>query len=458
MAVEPDPASIRDPGGCVFRDAGRILRAVYSRNTANYEAARDAGLYHDFVNRNWLLPLLEIDAESSPAGNGASYLLEHPRLPFVSYPYEWPFSLHKKAALLQLDLMLEALEQGFTLSDASAYNVQFYGCEPRFIDHLSFVRYQDGEIWNGHRQFCMQYLNPLIMWAKLGVAPNSWFRGSLDGIPPEHLSPLMRWRDLSSGTIIGHVLAQNAAQRRTGYGSPVAAKKRQLPRTSFKAMLVQLRDFISGLRYPGAATIWRGYDADNSYGDVAAETKRNFIRSFVTKTRPDLLIDLGCNSGEYSAVAIEAGARQVVGFDFDFGALERAIERSENDDLALLPLWLDATNPSPSQGWNQTERSGLDLRAKGDAVLGLALVHHLAIARNIPLKLVINWIMSLAPVGVIEFTPKSDAMVQMLLSHREDIFPDYCEEHFLEAVASHGQIVASERVAPLDRLLVWYAR
>ena len=112
------------------------------------------------------------------AGAAAVHLLEHPRVPFISYPYEWSASLLRKAALHHLDTQLEALERGFTLSDATAYNVQFVGPKPVFIDHLSFRPYRDGEIWAGHRQFCMQFLNPLIIWSRLGIAPNPWYRGN----------------------------------------------------------------------------------------------------------------------------------------------------------------------------------------------------------------------------------------------------------------------------------------
>src|SRR5690242_12504777 len=95
--------SFRDPGGQVFIDGERVLRAVYPSSREDYEAFRDSGLLDDFVARKWLLPSREVDRRSSEAGTGAELLLEHPRLPFVSYPYEWPFSLHKRAALLQVD-------------------------------------------------------------------------------------------------------------------------------------------------------------------------------------------------------------------------------------------------------------------------------------------------------------------------------------------------------------------
>ena len=205
------------------------------------------------IGQGRLVSSREVDPRSNPAGEGAAYLLEHERLPFVSYPYEWSFSQLRSAGLFQLDLLLDALEAGFTLSDATAYNIQFVGSEPRFIDHLSIQPYRDGAIWVGHRQFCMQFLNPLVLWSRLGVAPNAWFRGSLEGIAPEELAPLLRWRDKLSLTLASHVVAQAAAQRRTTAAPVAKGTPRALPRNAFKAMLLQLRSYIAGLRPPARA-------------------------------------------------------------------------------------------------------------------------------------------------------------------------------------------------------------
>jgi ribosomal protein L11 methylase PrmA len=455
-----DPGSFRDPAGRVFIDGERVLRAVYPLGSADYRAVRESHLLGRLIEKKWLLESSEIEPSSSAAGAGANFLLEHPRVPFVSYPYEWPFSLHKRAALLQLDLLLDALEEGFTLSDATAYNIQFIGSEPRFIDHLSLRPYLEGEIWAAHRQFCMQFLNPLVMWSRCGVAPNSWFRGSQEGIAPEDLAPLLRWRDRFSWTLFSHVVLQGAAQRKHQAGdlTTTARAAPKLSRNASKATLMGLRSFIAASDVPRHGTVWDRYDVDNSYGAKETEAKHAFVRKMVGAVRPKILFVLGCNTGEYSATSIAAGAQYVVGFDFDFGALERAVERSSKDKLPFLPLWLDATNPSPSQGWNQIERGGFAQRARGDAVLALAFIHHLAIAKNIPLGRAVDWIMSVAPAGIIEFPPKSDPMVQQLLSRRADIFPHYDEQHFLKEVRNHGHVVATETLSPGGRMLVWYDR
>jgi ribosomal protein L11 methylase PrmA len=385
-------------------------------------------------------------------------LLEHPRIPFISYPYEWSFSLHRQAALHHLEVHLAALEDNFTLSDSTAYNIQFQGTKPVFIDHLSLIPYRAGDVWMGHRQFCMQFLNPLIFWAILGVQPNHWFRGSLEGIAPEDASPLLSWRHNLSWTVLTHVTAQAALQRRSLRTGPSDRKpsERKLPKSALVGMLQGLRRYVEKLKLPGKATVWGDYAEHTNYAGDEQAAKHRFVADMVKVTRPSLLFDLGCNTGDYSLTALESGAKSVVGFDFDPEALERAYQRFASRGDPVLPLWLDAANPSPCQGWAQAERKGLAERAKADALVALAFIHHIAIGRNVPLEMAVDWIMSMAPTGVIEFPPKSDPMVQRLLAQREDIFPDYQLEAFLRYVEGRGRIRAQKQLSEGGRHLVWY--
>ncbi len=461
MNAIADAGSFRDPAGRVFVSEGRILRTVMPQSAAAYEGARDSGLLARLIGTGLMVGAEEVDpaalAQDAPA---PSYLLEHPRIPFVSYPYEWSFPLHKKAALHHLDVHLEALEAGFTLSDASAYNIQFVGTRPVFIDHLSLRRYQEGEIWAGHRQFCMQFLNPLLCRALLGIQPNAWFRGSLEGIAPEELAPLLKLRHKLSFTVATHVSAQAALQRASVRSGKTAGHLRsgRLPRHALVGMLGGLRRYIASLEPKAEASVWGNYAEDNSYADAEAAAKRRFVGEMVAATRPGLLLDLGCNSGDYSSAALEAGAGRVIGFDYDHGALERAFARFDAAGAEVLPLWLDAANPSPSQGWGQAERQGLAERARADALIALAFIHHIAIGRNVPLDMALDWLLAMAPVGVIEFPPKRDPMVQRLLGQRDDIFPDYDEASFLALLGARARLVRAEHLSEGGRLLVWYDR
>lgn len=456
-----EPGSFRDPGGRVFEAQDRILRAIMPSALDSFNRTLESGLYTRLVEEGRIVPFEDVtDIERSGGLANAAVILEHPRVPFISYPYEWSFSLHRAAALFHLDLHLDLLDSGFTLSDATAYNVQFDGPRPVFIDHLSIRPYSTGEIWAGHRQFCMQFLNPLLLWSALKVQPNHWFRGSLEGISPEDTAKLLPLRSKLSWTVLMHVAAQAAMQGRqvSNTGGSAVRREAKLPLEGLKGMLRGLRRKIAGLTPPAQATVWGDYAKRNSYANPEASAKAAFVAEMVSAVQPGLLFDLGCNSGDYSAVALDAGARKVIGFDFDHGALELAYSRATQENLDFLPLWLDAANPSPSQGWGQAERKGLADRANADAVVALAFIHHIAIGRNIPLDMAIGWIVDMAPTGIIEFPSKSDPMVQTLLAQREDIFATYEEATFARLLSERARIVKTARVCEIGRTLYWFDR
>lgn len=234
-------------------------------------------------------------------------------------------------------------------------------------------------------------------------------------------------------------------------------KSARLPKPAFVGLLSGLRHYIAGLQRPAERTVWSDYAQTASYGPDDEIAKRTFVGRMVGNVKPAMLFDLGCNTGYYSEVALAAGARYVVGFDFDQASLDLAYARFSLVRAPFLPLWMDAANPSPAQGWAQIERQGFGHRAHADALIALAFVHHLAIARNVPLAYVVDWLVGLAPVGIIEFPQKADPMVQQLLARRDDIFLDYSEDSFIAAVHHKCRVIDTCRLEN-GRLLVWYER
>jgi len=452
--------SFRDPGSQVYEQGDRILRWVGRYAAGSYEQVRDTGTLDRLIKKGFLVSAHECTEALLPQNADTAYVLEHKRIPFISYPYEWCFSLLKRAALFHLDLHLQAMEEGFTLSDATAYNVQFKGTQAIGIDHLSLKPYEDGEIWAGHRQFCMQFLNPLVLWSRKGIAPNSWFRGSLEGIAPEELAPLLSFKDKLNFVILSHIVAQSRLQQRSiaNHLHVEPGKRPKLSRTGMIGMLEGLRSFIENCQPPKKATVWGEYAQNTSYESEERSAKGRTIAAMTSAIRPKMFFDLGCNSGEYSEIALTNGAQRAVGFDFDFSALEAAVDRADDRNLDFLPLWLDAANPSPSQGWAQAERAGLNERSNADALIALAFIHHIAIGKNVPMDMAVDWIISLAPCGIIEFPPKSDPMVQRLLGNRDDIFPNYTEDNFIAAVAKRAKILDRNTISKSGRFLVTYDR
>lgn len=449
-------ASFRDPNGYVYQIEDRIYRTVMPVAQNEFDFVRSTGLITKLIAEKKLLPETLIEShllkDISP---DIKCVLEHPKLPFISYPYEWTFSALKSAALLHIDIHLQALEHGVTLSDASAFNIQFQGSKPVFIDHLSFRKYQEGEIWNGHRQFCEQFLNPLLLQSYCHMPYNVWYRSALEGISADQLVPLLPFYRKCFPNIFLHVVMQSSLQKTSTKQAVKTIKKIHLPLSAFKKLLSSLRRWIEKLQLNNnEKSSWQDYSSDY----LPLPKKIAFVKEFIETTRPRLLWDMGCNTGFYSKLALQTGAKKVIGFDADQGAVEKAFSMAVQEQLNFLPLLMDLANPSPDQGWQNAERMGMMTRAPADALLALAVTHHLAITRNIPLSSIIDCLLNLAPEGLIEFVPKHDPQLQRLLSLRKDIFEDYSEEIFLNAIQQKATIVKKEIVSDSERLMVWYKR
>ena len=461
MTITREAASFRDSAGHVFHCDGRILRTIAPSAADDFRVLHDSGLLASLEKRGWLIESREVSALTLNVDD-AALVVEHPVLPFISYPYEWCFGALKAAALLTLDLHLAALDQDATLIDASAFNVQFRGARPLFIDLLSLRRYRDGEFWRAQSQFCANFLSPLLLSAR-GIAPNAWLRGSMEGIEATSVLAALPWYWKLRWTILSNLVLPTQLQKRLGgLGAEIRADHaiaKPFPKIAYVSMLQQLRGFIQGLRGKNLTTLWRDYEHHQSYSATAQNMRDRIVEEFSGRTRPAVLWDIGCNTGQFALLALRAGAKRAIGFDFDTGAVEIAFRRAQEAGADFLPLVLDATNPSPDQGWQQLERKGLKARRNADVLLAMAVLHHLVIGRNVPLADAVGWLVSLAPSGLIEFVPRGDPMVQRMIALRRDqIFSDYEEAAFAAHLSRHAQIVARHELSSGGRCVFEYRR
>lgn len=456
--------SFRDPAGAIYEDNGRVYRFVSEFGRQQYEFIVQQKIIENAVAAGYLIPTRELPQDSWPIeGEGSAYVLEHRQIPYISYPYEWSFQQLKDAALHHLDFQLFLLQRNFVLKDASSYNIQFIGAKPVFIDLLSLAPYKDGDYWFSHSQFCEQFLNPLLLRAVLGVTPNNWFRGRMEGIATADLARLIPFHKKFSWNIFTHVILQaRFEQSALDYQDQALAKTKKmkpLSKLAYEGIIRQMRDWINSLEPKNSGkTSWGDYACTNSYSNEESVKKQQFIADFVSVVKPDVLVDLGCNSGNYSLLAIENGAEYVIGFDFDQTSLDLAYNRAKKMDKPFLPLCLDASNPSPNQGWLQSERAGFAERTKSEALIALAFIHHLAIAKNSPLSQLIDWLIAIAPHGVIEFIPKDDPTIIKMLALREDIFMDYKQETFEKLLRVKAKIIKQQCISEAGRVLYWYER
>ncbi|MFL6244707.1 MAG: SAM-dependent methyltransferase [Thermoanaerobaculia bacterium] len=438
----------------MFKRDGKLFRQVNPSYSAHYDLLMRSGLYEALVRAGSLISHEEVQAEM-PAG--AYRILEPQTIPYVSYPYEWCFSQLKDAALLTLDIQLRSLSFGMVLKDASAYNVQFIGTRPVFIDTLSFETYQEGVPWVAYRQFCQHFLGPLALMAYRDVRLRQLLSRFIDGVPLDLVAELLPRRTRVRYGLFAHIHLHSRIQQRhrddAGAGAPLTIPR--LSKNRLIALMESLRATVQQCRLPERRTEWSDYYDHTNYPDEAMAAKEALVRRFVDETASPagLTHDIGANTGRFSHL-IAGPDRYVVSHDIDESAVERNYTDSKlRGTNAVLPLVLDLTNPSPAIGWALEERSSALERISGGTVVALALVHHLAISNNVPLPQLAALFARLAHTLIIEFVPKEDSQARRLLATRADIFPDYTLPAFEQAFSAFFDITHREPVPGTARTL-----
>ena len=356
---------------------------------------------------------------------------------------------------------LRGLAEDLTLKDASPYNVQWRGSQPVFIDIGSIERARAGEPWTAYRQFCMLYLYPLLLEAHRGVAFQPWLRGSVDGIPPLEFRRLFARRDSLRRGMLRHVFMHASLERRhAGSGSEV---RRELEAAGFDKRLVesnvaQMTKLVSRLHRQTQESAWQDYGQTCGYSDSETLAKEDFVRRAVGARRRSLVWDLGCNDGRYSRIASER-SEFTVAVDSDRAVVDglySALRRDNN--RSVLPLVVDLADPSPAVGWRNRERVTLAERGLPDVTLCLALVHHLSIGKNIPLRELVDWLRSLDCEVVVEFPSRTDPMVERLLAaKRADAHPDYDRETFDSLLRARFDVIDLLEL-PSETRTLYFAR
>lgn len=418
-------------------DEQSVVRLLDSRGLEDWRALAASPVLATAVADGRLIPTVEIEPPDGAAG-----ALEHPRLGFVTYPFEWTFSMLRDAALLQLDLLSESLDAGLTVKDATPYNVQFPAGRPQFIDIGSFARYRPGEAWLGYRQFCRQFLYPLLLEAWCGVPFQPWLRGDPEGPTSAQMWRLLPARRKATPAAVLHIgLQARAESRLKGQAVRGSLAEAGFSAEMIKANVAKLRSLIESLDWDGFSDGWVTYeDCDHVARD--RDRKSEFLRAALEEVRPGIVLDLGANDGHFSRIAADIGA-DAIAVDGDEGVLDR-LYRSLTPGTTITPVLADLANPSPAQGWAGVERPALFTRARPDLVIAYGLIHHLIYTASVPPAHVVEWLASFEVPVVVEFVAPDDPMVGRLTANKreDELHPDRDRSGFEGLVADRFRTVA----------------
>ena len=444
------PASYRDPSGFVFVKNKIIYRQINEVFKEHFDKFINSGYYQHLVSGGLLIAHEEIKENLSGA-TGWYITLKPQSIPFISYPYEWSFDMLKDAALLTLRLAKEGILFGMMLKDATPYNIQWLNGKLVFIDTLSFEKYDEEKPWIAYRQFCENFLAPLLLMHYSKNALPEMQLAWPDGIPLAITKSLLPVRSKFSLSTYLHIHMHNrlSSNKPIKKESGIKFSKEKLIR-----LLSSLEIRIKSLQLTPQKTNWSGYYNDEPERNDYFREKTRIIEQWLNRLQGiHIAADLGANDGTISKL-LAAKNIFTIATDADpycINNLYDGIKKSKEKNLQ--PLIMDLANPSPAAGVNNEERSSFSERANFDLVLALALLHHLAIGKNIPFERIAGFIQHTAKNLIIEFIPKEDEKVQLMLSRKKDIYSNYHEIAFVKAFEKYYAVVDRQMIPGSGRTL-----
>jgi SAM-dependent methyltransferase len=467
--------TLRDPDGFLLSIDDRIFRFLRPAALATLTAYLQTGAANKFSRagnlvRTWPADATardEIRADAEPAtrdrGLSGWEIVEHERIFFPSFPYEWPTEMLHAAAGLTLDIAEESLDEGFGLKDATPLNVLFQGPHPVFVDMLSFERREPSDsIWLAYAQFVRTFLLPLAVERHSSMDTlQRTFLTSRDGLDPEQVyaaTPL--WRLLRppyfSLVTLPTWMGGGARKRKDLYEKRTTAEPERA-RFILRLLFRNLRRQLERLRpAPHRRSVWGDYEANRShYNDAQIAAKEQFVERVLGEARPATVLDIGANAGEHSTIAARLGAK-VVAIDLDPAVVGEAWRRAAAANLDILPLVVDFSRPTPAVGWRNREWPSFLSRARGrfDAVLMLAVVHHLLVTERIPLEEILQVASEITKDHLIlEYVSPEDPMFRRLARGRDALYAHLTREHFEERCRRYFRIVSRQPLEGTNRTL-----
>lgn len=444
------PASFRDPSGYVFRQGDNYYRFVNKSYQQHYDNLMHSGLYQHLSTSGLLVKHDDLTEDFQASGD-CYKILRPQQISFWTYPYEWSFEQLRQAALATLQINLQALKRGMILKDATAYNIQFCGGKPVLIDTLSFEVYEEGKPWQAFRQFCEHFLNPLLLHSKIDDFNPAILMNYPDGIPAKFTSSLLpRTEKLNLNNWLYLYLPAKLADSKKG------SKELNISRKSIEQNLTQLSTYIKKLKHESHKSTWSHYYSETILGDAYLLSKSGAVERIIAALKPTTTIDIGSNTGHFSKMAA-LHSQHVISMDTDPLCVDKLFletHKTSNHFSNITAIFADICNPTPATGWGNKERASLYSRLKGDLVLALAVIHHLALTKNVPLEFIIDALAELSTNHlVVEFVHKEDPKAKELLQSKADIFPNYTPEHFETLLQKHFTIVSKTKLEYCVRTL-----
>ena len=472
-------ASFRDPDGRLLAVDGRIIRIIKQSAASDLEDFLNSKPFSEFIKSEKLVRTTFLDAAATEALNtksevrnaiadddGERILVEHERIPFASFPYEWAPEMLYAAAELTLEMAERLLFASIGLKDATPYNVLYRGPKPVFIDLLSFERRDPGDqTWLPLAQFSRTFLLPLLVNKHFGVRLDEIFLAHRDGLDPEDVvklcGPLQKMRApfLTLVTLPAR-LSNRALTKDTSIYEKRTTGNPEKAKFILERVLKGLRRKLESVRPVSGSSNWSEYMEQNKYSEDYFPIKQQFVEKALAETNPKRVLDVGCNTGHFSVMAARAGA-SVVSIDYDPVVVGKVWSVAAGENMDILPLMVNLARPTPSLGWRNLENPSFLERARGsfDAVLMLAVIHHMLVSERIPLPEIMRLASELTrDLLVVEYVGPQDPMFKRISRGRDHLHVGLTEEYFENVARQYFEIIRAERLGDTHRRIYMMRR
>ncbi|MGQ2982714.1 class I SAM-dependent methyltransferase [Flavobacterium sp.] len=445
-------SSFRDPSGFMLVKDGELLRQVDPIYFEQYNSLKESGFYKKMFDARLLVRHQEVSA------SGDAILLKPEVVPFFSYPYEWSFSQYKHAALHTLKLQKYCLQNGYTLKDATAFNITFHKGKPVFVDSLSFDKYNEGEPWRAYKQFLTHFLAPLALAKYYGNDMLKLLQQYIDGIPLEKAAKLLPFSAKLNPLLYTNIFLTAKYDAKFSNEAPGKSKAIHLSKQAQEKILDSLYSYINGLELK-ENTEWKDYYSITNYDAEAFEYKKKLVRKWYQSVNAKKAVDLGGNDGTFSR-ELKDIADELLVADIDPNAVNHNyLQVLKNKETNIVPLVSDLLNPAPGIGFNNAERSSLQERIRKndyDVSLALALIHHISLSGNVPFAMSAEMFASLTPYIIIEFPDRGDSWVDFLLKSKMEFlnhFDYYNKENFEKDYTVFFDVIEKEQIPNTERTM-----
>lgn len=445
-----EPGSFRDPTARVFYDGDRVLRGLSADAAEADRSARASGIMKALTDRGLFVESWVAQDAVAPVGVPNAAIIESRRIPVISYPSEWSFGMLKRAALVTLEANLTALDGGYILKDASAFNVAFDGLEPRILDVSSLEPFGEKGIWTAYGQFCDHFLAPLLLDAYAGAPFQGLLAHNTEGLRITELSRMLRGRAGLHRGVLSHVRLRSMLERRTASLDTAARSdigRLMLPKAAVVSRIKKMKALVARLESTAPST-WSGYEAALPYESSEVTAKEAFVRNAAASAdHRSMALDVGANAGRFTRL-LAAVFDHVVAIDNDQGAID-ALFRTASDEglVGLTPMVVDITNPPQAFGWRGRERKAFFDRVRPTFATWLAVVHHLCLSVGVPLEEVLALVYEVSDESVVEFVSAEDPMARHISATRRSSLAPYTPDVFEHHASAGGTIVCSEQVS-----------